>query len=298
MNASPLHLKGHRSTWRRWLVSAALCWLWAPSLGSAQDVPEWESGSPRSADTSNDGEDLFATEEETWHDRLPLRIWLSAGFGIAMHANEVPGVQGVDRVNSAIVPGMQLGATVEGAPGKGLVAAGLRLQYRTSLGYELTRTEDRQVRQTTPARAQHMAMEAVVRLDLASGEDGLSIPIFVGASITDFSTEVPFTLLEYGFVDVHVRPSLRVTLLDGSFRLTIGPSLGTIVYAAEGLADRKIERSGLVFGAEAELQVRVFGHLFLQARYLEQRAQLSEQDGPRTLIDQLRAVTGGVALAY
>lgn len=225
----------------------------------------------------------------------PLRVGLCVGFGVAMHATELPSAAGTQRVEEALVPGLDLG--LQGEAAATTLRPGLRLDYRTSVGYTQTETPPGGVERSSPARKHELLLDATLRAGGGEHDDAVSFPIAFGFALRDLRAEVEMNIPRYTLAGPHARVLVRVPIADGALVVELGPELQWLLAVSKSLEKRGIARSGAALGVEASLGVPIANGWSARLLYRESHAFLDTAFDP-SFLDTQRFVTLGVGASY
>jgi hypothetical protein len=239
-----------------------------------------------------------ASEAPPSEEGRPVAVSLGVGIGAGMHQAAFPTDVGNHTLPLATFPALDLMLQVDGVSHAGNVTPGLRVSYRTSIGYTLRETPPAGVEVSSPARTHEFEIDAVANLNFGDSRTALSLPIAVGWALDNSRTDVELTWPRYTLGGPRARVSLRIPISDGDVVLTLGPDVGGIVQVSGSLQRAGISATGMAFGGEAQLAVKVSERFALRALFREAHTVLSSARVAAKFSDVQRFMTVGAAIVY
>jgi hypothetical protein len=216
------------------------------------------------ADESGQGETLAANG---------LRVELSAGLGGAMRQSALPTRLGVHELSTGLHPGVSLGLAATGALGTHFMLRA-SVDYRSSLGLHGVETQG-VASLDTPLRSHG------VGFGLAPGyrfgdANSVSLHVHVGWYFRGLRPVAQLALPNFSWHGAVLRPELYVPFGDGVVTLRLAPELLFIAGSETSLEDATgIARTGMGFGAEVSLDVRVAEPVRVRIEFREAHVSMS-----------------------
>jgi hypothetical protein len=220
---------------------------------------------------------------------------LSAGLGGAMRQSTLPTRLGLHQFDSGLYAGVSFGMRVVAPLGEqGLLRASA--DYRTSLGLQGRETQ-RQTEMSTPLRSHAVGFGIAPGYRFGS-QDGVSLLLHLGWYFRGLRPIAQLALPEVSWHAAVVRPELLIPIADGAVTLRLAPELLVIAGLYTTLPDQSgIARSGLGFGGELSIDVRLGAPLGLRIEYRESHATFSTA-WERSLSDVERFASVRLLLLY
>jgi hypothetical protein len=228
----------------------------------------------------------------------PVVGGLALGAGPGMHQAQLPTDSGSHRLPLAAFPALDLLLRVDGVTHDGNVTPGVRLSYRTSVGYTLTDSAPDSQKISTPARTHELLLDAVVNINLGDSRRDVSLPISLGWAMNNTRTDVEISWPRYTLAGPHLRALVRVPMARGAAVLTLGPDAEWIVQISSSLQSVGLGPTGYAIGAEAEFAVRLSDRFALRAFFREARASISSARVSGAFSDVQRFITFGLEATF
>jgi hypothetical protein len=239
-----------------------------------------------------------ATDAAEASGERPIAVMLGVGAGPGMHETSLPVAAGVQHVPLSTFPAYDLALHVDGVS-DGKVTPGVHAEYRSSVGYTLSETPVNGVKETTAARTHELRIEAVVNVNFGHSRRAVSLPISFGYLWTNLRTDAELAEVHrFTLSGPHFALALRVPIADGAVVLTFGPDAGMILQVSDGLQRAGIQPTGIAFGGQVQLLVRLNERFALRVLYREAHASVSSAKTSESMTDVQRFITVGAALIY
>lgn len=198
---------------------------------------------------------------------------LSAGLGGAMRQSELPTRLGLRQLDSGLFAGVSLGLRLSAALGERAVIQA-SADYRTSLGLQGSENQ-RATEMSTPLRSHAVGFGVAPGFRFGAG-DSIRLLLHLGWYFRGLRPIAQLALPEVSWHAAVVRPELLIPLAGATVMLRLAPELLVIAGLDTTLPDQSgISRSGLGFGGEASLDIRVAAALGLRIEYRESHASLA-----------------------
>lgn len=259
----------------------------APGFATPSEAPEMQGAS----EAGGAGADRTAAGRGL----QPLRVRLSVGLGLTTHATDMPTDSGIQRVDEAVVPGLDF--LLEGEGGRGAFKPGVRIDYMTSIGYQQTETPPGGVPRSSAARKHEVLLDLTGRIGGGEHDGAVSFPIALGFALRDLRAEVEMSIPRYTLAGPHLRALVRIPIAGGDFVLEAGPDLQWLMFVSKALRRAGIADSGTAIGVEASLWVPLGERWSGRILYRESHASLDTVFSA-SFADVQRFVTLGVAASY
>lgn len=237
--------------------------------------------------------DAEAVEAET---PLPILGWGSVGLGLSMQSSELPTDQGPAGVDGGISAGLDVALSAESTGA--LVRFGARLDYRSSIGYELSQTPTGGVERQSPARSHELLAAVFVRFRFTEQPRAASVAVGAGWMHQDFRVDLELeTTTPYGAGGPKLDVALELPLGERAW-LSLGPELGWLVALDDEAHAMGLEPGGPAFGGNLELFIRLAGHFGLRLHYRELALRLPTVHEAGAYSESRRFITLGGLVAY
>lgn len=235
-------------------------------------------------------------EESEGDEPYPITAWGSVGLGVSMQSSELPTDQGPAGVDGGMSAGLDVAVSAESTGAN--IRAGARLDYRSSVGYELTDTPTGGVERTSPARSHELLASLFVRFRFAETPQAASVAVAAGWIHEDLrvDTELKSTP-PYGAGGPKLGLSFDIPIGE-RVRLALGPELGWLVALDDEAHDMGLQPGGPAFGGDVELFVRIVGHVGLRLHYRELALRLPTVYDAGAYRESRRFITLSGLLAY
>jgi hypothetical protein len=267
----------------------------ASNRGAAPGVPI--AGMPGSPAAPDEGTPDASGLIEDGGER-PVAVMLGIGAGAGMHETSVPVAGSVQHVPMSAFPSYDIALHVDGVSG-GKLTPGVHAEYRSSIGYTLSETPVNGVKESTAARTHELRFEGVLNINFGHSRRDVSLPISFGYLWSNLRTDAELAdVHRFTLSGPHFALALRVPVADGAVVLTLGPDAGMILQVSDGLQQEGVSPTGLSFGGEAQLLVRLSERFALRLLFREAHAKVSSSKSSQSLSDVQRFITAGVALTY
>lgn len=224
--------------------------------------------------------------------------YLALGFGPGMHQGTLPTDTGTHNLPLAMFPAYGIQAEVNELTHTGGVKPGVRLSYRSSIGYSIAETPPSGQKVSSPARNHELMLDAVANINFGDSLRAVSLPLSLGWAWNNTRTDVSITWPRYTLSGAHLRAMLRIPFGGGDVVLTLGPDVEYIVQTSNSLQQLGIKPSGLAFGGEAQLFVQLTKRFALHALLREAHASVSSARVSTPLKDVQRFITLGAAWTF
>jgi hypothetical protein len=248
----------------------------AQPIAEVPDDSTEEGPQPRAA--SNDdqsGEDLLAESEavadEQVTDAEPFLFELSAGIGGATRDSALPTRLGEHQLNTGLFPGVSVGLRFGGMLGPNALLTA-SADYRTSLGLQGAESQ-RATDMSTPLRSHGVGfgIEPGYRFGAAGS---VSLIVHLGWYFRGLRPIAQLALPEMSWHAAVVRPELHIPF-SSAVTLRLAPELLVVAGLETTLPDESgIAHTGMGFGAEASLDVRLAAPVSLRVEYRESHVSL------------------------
>jgi hypothetical protein len=263
-----------------------------PDAEPAAEV-EAESGGEDLATPEPEPEPPEAKRQTTAADGF--RFELSAGLGGAMRQSSLPTRQGVHRLDTGLFTGISIGLRMT-APVATQFLVRASADYRSSLGLQGTELQ-RATEMSTPLRAHSLDFGVAPGYRFAAA-DSVSLLVHVGWHFRGLRPIAQLALSELSWHGAVFRPELIVPFAGGAFTLRLAPELIVIAGLYTTLPDESgLAHTGLAFGGEASLDVRLAAPLALRLDFRESHASFRTA-WAQNLSDAERFATLRVVLSY
>jgi hypothetical protein len=200
-----------------------------------------------------------------------VRTEIAAGMGIGTRSFSRPTSEGVQRLPDAVFPAVDVALRVHAWPRDGF-SLGISLRYQSSLGLTIEEQPPFALRNRVDARAERVELSVAptFRLGDASAAPALAFPI--GFTLRSLWPEVHEMMTPgYSLIGPHLRAELVLPLGD-VLVLRVGPELQVIIAIDESIRAEGVGRSGVAYGGEALLQLRLGAVFALELTYRESHA--------------------------
>jgi hypothetical protein len=236
----------------------------------AEAAPQDEPGAD--GDDSAQPDAPPASEAEPPAELEPaVRTEIAAGMGVGTRSFSRPTSEGVQRLPDAVFPAVDVALRVHAWPRDGF-SLGISLRYQSSLGLTIEEQPPFALRNRVDARAERVELSVAptFRLGGASAAPALAVPI--GFTLRSLWPEVHEMMTPgYSLIGPHLRAELVLPLGD-VLVLRVGPELQVIVAIDESIRAEGVGRSGVAYGGEALLQLRLGAVFALELTYRESHA--------------------------
>jgi hypothetical protein len=239
---------------------------------------------------TGEGASDVASDEPT----LAVTLGLGAGFGA--YSNVVPTTRGPHEVAPSTFMAAALRLTVDAR--KGGFAPGASVQYRTSIGHDLSDLPPGGPRVRSAARVHELIVDLVGNVHFGRDRSEVSLPIALGIATRNLRLDEPLDTPGYTLTGLHAGFGFRIPFSDEMFVLALGPDLEWFLHVSDGLVARGFGWGGLAFGGFADLSLRLSERFALTASYRESHASVSGTATPQSFSDVQRFVTAGMAATY
>lgn len=275
-------------------VRSALASVAANAGVAPPGAGEGESGGGPPPEGTPDASGLVEDTEER-----PVAVMLAVGAGPGMHETTLPVSGATEKVPMSAFPAYDIALHVDGVSPSGKLTPGVHAEYRSSVGYTLSETPVNGVKESTAARTHELRFEGVLNINFGHSRRDVSLPIKLGYQWTNLRTDAELAdMHRFTLSGPHFALALRVPISDGAVVLTFGPDAGMILQVSDGLQRAGISPTGIAFGGEAEILVRLGERFALRLVYREAHSSVSSSKSSQSLSDVQRFITAGVALTY
>jgi hypothetical protein len=241
---------------RSW-IAPALCWIAcaiAPAVHAQADAPE-----PAGA------------TEPTAAPKPAVRTDLAVGVGVGTRSFVRPTIEGMQELPDAVFPALDLALRVHAWPADAFSLAVL-LRYQTSLGLTIEERPPFALRNRVDARAERAELSVAPTFRLGSSAAAPALAFPVGFGLRSFWPDVHEMMTPgYTLLGPQLRAELVLPLGD-VLALRVGPELQVIIAIDESIRAEGVERSGLAYGGEAVLQLRLGRVFAVELTYRESHA--------------------------
>jgi hypothetical protein len=237
--------------------------------------------------------DAEATEGD---EPFPITAWGSVGLGVSMQSSELPTDQGPAGVDGGASAALDVALNVESTGDQ--LRMGARIDYRSSIGYELTETPLGGVARESPARSHEFLASLLMRFRFDATPEAMSIAVTAGWMHQDFRTDVELhSVPPYGAGG----PKLGVGFdlpIGERFRLALGPEIGWLVALDDEAKAMGLQPGGPAFGGDVELFVKIGGHFGVRLHYRELALRLPTVYDAGAYRESRRFITLSGLVAY
>lgn len=257
-----------------------------PVASEPETEPEAE---PESEPVSGPSEPAVAPGER-------LRVALGIGAGAAGRSIDLPTREGTRSLSTGMYPGLALSLSAHGMLGSHfrLAAAG---DYRTSVGLSAVETPPLDTQRKTSLRSHSLSFGLAPGYRFGDG-GGVVLQLHLGWMFQGLRSVVDQAFPHVSWHGFVIRPELIIPFADGKVSLRLAPELVAIAGLSTTLTGRTgLATSGLGFGAELALDIRLSDWLHLGLDYRESHATLGTTWGA-SFSDVLRFADVRLSLQY
>lgn len=195
---------------------------------------------------------------------------VSAGAGGAMRQVTLPTRLGVHELDTGLFTSISLGLRMIAPVGSQFLVRA-SADYRSSLGLQGTEMQ-RATEMSTPLRSHAVEFGVAPGFRFAAA-DGVSVLLHVGWYFRGLRPIAQLALPEVSWHAAVFRPELYIPLADGAATLRFAPELLIIAGLYTTLPDESgLAHTGMAFGGEASLDVRLAKPVALRVEYRESHA--------------------------
>jgi len=274
----------------------------AAQSGSAPSVEPEPIQEVPNDETAAGPEDPAASEPEPEQDEssptassAPFTFELSAGLGAATRQATLPTRLGVHELDTGIFPAISLGLRMTAPVGSHFLVRA-SADYRTSLGLQGVEMQ-RATEMSTPLRSHALGFGIAPGYRFGAA-DSVSLLMHVGWYFRGLRPIAQLALPEVSWHGAMFRPELEIPFADGVVTLRLAPELLIIAGLYTTLPDESgLAHTGVAFGGEASLDVRLATPIALRIEYRESHASFRTA-WAQNLSDVERFATLRVVLSY
>ncbi|HTU61528.1 MAG TPA: hypothetical protein VMF89_23900, partial [Polyangiales bacterium] len=220
---------------------------------------------------------------------------LSAGLGGAMRQATLPTRLGVNELDTGMFTGIALGLRMTAPVGSQFLVRA-SADYRTSLGLR-GKEMQRATEMSTELRSHSLGFGIAPGYRFGAA-DSVRLLMHVGWYFRGLRPIAQLALPEVSWHAAVFRPELEIPFADGAVTLRLAPELLIIAGLYTTLPDESgLAHTGLGFGGEASLDVRLATPIALRVEYRESHATFRTA-WAQNLSDVERFATIGVVLIY
>lgn len=258
----------------------------------AQAVPEDQTGAEGAPDL--DVSDAEAGSVAEGAPAKALTVWLSVGTGATQRAIAFAGADGAGRLETAMVPAIDL--QVRGRLSLGTAFVGLSLRYQTSLWADSVQGGQPSAGSASSIRSHRAEGGIVPGVRFGSGEDAVSLSALMGYGVRAFASVVPMRVPSFSLHGPLVRLQVEIPIA-GLLCLRLEPEGQLILAGAELSRLASLRGPGIAIGGQASLGLVVQAFLRLEASYRESHIRLDSY-GSEALSDVERYLLLGASARF
>jgi hypothetical protein len=222
---------------------------------------------------------------------------LGFGMGVSDRSARLPTRLGERRLDTGLFPALDTSLSADAPFGShGLLGA--HFHYQTSVGLQAAESPPAGTGKASSLRAHHVEFGLTPGYRFTTSASSVSLRVFAGWALRGLRSVVESGLPPYTLHGPLLRPELRIPIADGALVLRFAPELLVITgVTAELRRLGSTSSSGLAFGGEAALDLRLHRIIYLVLTYRESRAALATL-WSANLTDTERFATARVVLRY